>query len=62
MQKRSGEKVETIALETVRDWSLITGKGATKWEGGGLRKKGGGGEEKALAMLKGGGETQQVVG
>ena len=41
----------------IRDWSLITGRGATKREGGGarevlpLRK---GGAEKVLAMLKGG--------
>ena len=45
---------------TIRDWSLITGRGgATKWEGGArevllLRK---GGTENVLAMLKGGGGT-----
>ena len=42
----------------LRDWSLITGRGATKREGGcevlPLRK---GGAEKVLAMLKGGHET-----
>ena len=45
-------------INTVRDWSLITGRGgATKRDGGGarevlpLRK---GGAKKVLAMLKGG--------
>ena len=47
---------------TLRDWSLITGRGggATKREGGArevlpLRK---GGAEKVLAMLKGGGHKK----
>ena len=44
-------------LPTLRDWSLITGKGGYKTGGGArevlpLRK--GGGAEKVLAMLKGG--------
>ena len=45
------------SLQSLRDWSLITGRGgATKREGGArevlpLRK---GGAEKVLAMLKGG--------
>ena len=48
---------------SIRDWSLITGRGATKWEGEAcevlpLRK--GGGVEKVLSMLKGG--TQRVLG
>ena len=51
---------------TIRDWSLITGRGgATKREGGGvcevlpLRK--GGGAEKVLTMLKGGTKSLGVV-
>ena len=45
---------------TLRDWSLITGRGGGLQNGrGGARKvlplrKGGGGVEKVLAMLKGG--------
>ena len=45
---------------TIRDWSLITGRGggATKREGGHMKfypyEKGGGGADKVLAMLKGG--------
>ena len=47
-------------LKPLRDWSLITGRGATKREGGGHVKfypyeKDGEGAEKVLAMLKGGG-------
>ena len=47
----------------IRDWSLITGRGATKREGEAhevlpLRK---GGAEQVLAMLKGGG-AQKVLG
>ena len=49
----------------LRNWSLITGKEATKWEGVQVKfypyKKvggGGGGAEKRLAMLKVGGHTK----
>ena len=51
------KKRKSNRSHTVRDWSLITGRGgATKREGGArevlpLRK---GGAEKVLAMLKGG--------
>ena len=48
----------------LRDWSLITGRGATKREGGGHVKfypyEKGGGAEKVLAMLKRG--VQKVLG
>ena len=47
----------------LRDWSLITGRGSTKREGGGQvppLQKGGGGE-KVLAVLKGGG-AKEVLG
>ena len=43
---------------SLRDWSLITGRGATKWEGGGgasealpLKK----GAENVITVMKGGG-------
>ena len=46
----------------IRDWSLITGRGATKWKGGGracevlpLQKGGGGGKSISHAEVKGGG-------
>ena len=67
---RAGNQQEEHSLDSMlpnpnlRDWSLITGRGATKREGGGacevlpLRK--GGGMEKVLAMLKGGG-AQKVL-
>ena len=46
----------------VGDWSLITGRGPTKWMGGSevlpLRK---GAAEKVLAMLKGGGGSKNVM-
>ena len=50
----------------VRDWSLITGRGATKPEGGHMKfyryeKGGGGAAETVLAMLKGGG-AHKVLG
>ena len=53
-------------MPRIRDWSLITGRGATKREGGGARevlplRKGGRGAEKVLAMLKGGTQIFGVV-
>ena len=44
------------------DWSLITGRGATKWEGGGHVKfypyeNGGGGGGKGFSHAEGGGHT-----
>ena len=47
----------------LRDWSLITGRGATKLKGGGASvvsppHKGGGGGGNVLVMLRGGGHTE----
>ena len=47
---------------TIRDWSLITGRGATKQEGGGHVKfypyKKGGGAEKCFSHAEGGGHKK----
>ena len=48
----------------LRDWSLITGRGATEREGGHVKfypYEKGGGAQKVLAMLKGGTTSFGVV-
>ena len=50
----------------LRDWSLITGRGATQREGRtrevlSLRKGGGGGEEERFSNAEGGGGGAQKV-
>ena len=55
-------------LDLLRDWSLITGRGATKLEGGGGHlkvypsEKGGGGRKCFSHAEGGGGGAQQVLG
>ena len=64
--RHSGESISTNSATPeskytfeIRDWSLITGRGATKREGGHVKfylyEKGGGG---VLVMLKGGGHNK----
>ena len=59
-----GYTVPVINDWSLRDWSLMTGRGgATKWEGGHVRfypyKKGGG---KRFSHAEGGGGARQVLG
>ena len=57
----------SFGSSSFRDWSLITGRGGTKQEGGGacdvlpLRKKGGEGQN-SFSHAEGGGGAQHVLG
>ena len=60
------EEMGLYECSVIREWSLITGRGGGYKTGGGgarevlpLRK---GGTEKVLAILKGGGGAQKVLG
>ena len=59
MQNRDTQlELQTLSRCTLKEWSLITGRGATKREGGHVKlypyEKGGMAAENALAILKGG--------
>ena len=52
---------QKLSRSILRDWSLITGRGATKREGGACEvlslQKGGGGGRKGFSNAEGGGGT-----